>query len=147
MLMTYWNARMQKKTNSINIALKFITRFEQKDFRITSDILAGREPSCEWDKDAEIEKMMNCFEDMGKFYADGALSLDHIIELHRDTLCLLMTNVDSNRIFQSYRVRDPSFYYRHLDSLFQETDRKLYQEHIVQNTASVSESNRSRCAV
>ena len=112
-----YHGHIQKKTNSANIALKFIQRFEQPDFRVTSDVLSGLPAPDGWDADAEIQKMMNCFEDMGKFEKDGSLRKDHIIEMHRDTLVLLRDNTRSKHIFEKHRKED-GFYYVHLNRLF-----------------------------
>ena len=118
MLITAWyHGRVQKKTNSANIAMKFVERFERDDFRITSDVLAGETPPDGWDEEAEIEKIMNCFEDMGKFEKDGTLLKDHIIEMHRDALVLLRDDSRSKKIFEACRKKD-RFYYAHLDRLF-----------------------------
>lgn len=118
LIMAWYHGRIQKKTNSASIAMKFVERFEQDDFRITSDVLAGETPPDGWDEETEIEKMMNCFEDMGKFEKDGTLLKEHIIEMHRDTLVLLQENSRSKEIFDKYRKKDSGFYYTHLSRLF-----------------------------
>ena len=117
-VMGLYHGRIQKKTNSANIAMKFVERFEQDDFRITSDVLAGETPPDGWDEEAEIEKMMNCFEDMGKFEKDGTLLKDHIIQMHRDALVLLQESGRSKKIFDKYREKDSEFYYTNLNRLF-----------------------------
>lgn len=110
--------RSQQKTTSVNVSMSILKRFEDDDFRITSDFLAtGKVPSDDWDQDHELLKLMNYFEDMGLFANDGVLKIKHIIQMHRDTLRLIKENEHTKKLLETHRKKDPKFYYIFLTKL------------------------------
>jgi len=111
---------IQKKTNSVNVSMNLLKRFEDKDFRDVSDFLAtDKTPSDDWDKENELLKLMNYFEDMGLYEDEGVLKIKHIIQMHRDTLRLIKENKHTKKLLEEHRKKDPKFYYIFLTKLLE----------------------------
>jgi len=108
----------QKKATSVTVSMSLLKRFEDKDFRDVSDFLAlGKIPHDGWDRDNELLKLMNYFEDMGLYSDEGVLKIKHIIQMHRDTLRLIKENEHTQKLLKEHREKDPDFYYIFLTKL------------------------------
>ena len=104
--------RSQQKTTSVNVSMSILKRFEDDDFRNTSNFLAtGKRPSDDWNQENELLKLMNYFEDMGLYANEGVLKEKHIIQMHRDTLRLIQKNEHTKKLLKEHREKDPKFYY------------------------------------
>lgn len=107
-----------KLTASVSISLEMLKRFRDDDFRTTIDFLkTGKHPE-KWDRDRELLKLMNHFDEMGMFEKDGVLLKQHITEMHGHVLKLLSNNPYSKKLFNEWRKKDPDYYFIHLARLF-----------------------------
>ena len=118
---TAYHRRIQYNITSAKILLDRLNRLEQEDFRITSDFLDGIEPpkaNTEWNQRQEIIKFLNYFEDLDLFVDQKILKLEHIIQMHRDTIRAIKQNEYAQEIIKKYQKKDSDYYYIFLHKLF-----------------------------
>ena len=114
--------QFQKKITSVNISMEMLKRFREDDFRTTVRFLkTGKTSDDKWDKDTELLKIMNHFEEMGLFEKEGMLDMDHIKQLHGHVLNLIKNNEHSKMLFNEWRIKDPDFYFIHLAKLLEKS--------------------------
>ncbi len=108
----------QKKTTSVNISMEMLKRFREDDFRKTVRFLNTNElPNDKWDKNKELLKLLNHFEEMGLFEKDKLLSTDHIVHLHGHVLKLIKNNECAKKLIRDWKSKRPDFYFIHLSRL------------------------------
>ena len=107
-----YQIRIQRKATSANVSLDMLKLMREKDFRETVKFLkSGNVPNNQWDRDLELTKLLNHFEDMAMFEEDGVLDLEHIRQMHGRVLKLIKNNVHTKRIIKEWSDEDPNFYF------------------------------------
>lgn len=111
--------KKQAKTDAARLALEMQKRFIEPDFRITIHYLKTGKAPPEWDKNREIQKMLNYFEYMGLFEKDGVLKWDYIKNIHGHALKLLKNHKDSKKIIDEWVEKDSKkSYFVYIGRLF-----------------------------
>ena len=119
-LIAFQQHKSQRKTTSVNISMEMLKRFSDSDFRSTIQFLkSGIIPNDNWDRDRELLKLMNHFEDMGLFEKDGVLEMNHIKQLHGHVLNLIKTNEHTKRLRKEWSDKDPDYYFVFLKRLLE----------------------------
>jgi len=107
-----YQIRMQRKATSASVSLEMLKRMRDDDFRDTVKFLkSGTVPKSGWDKDLELLKFLNHFEDMAMFEEDGVLNFEHIKQMHGHILKLIKSNADTQRLIKKWSDEDPNFYF------------------------------------
>ena len=116
--------KKQAKTDAARLALEMQKRFIEPDFRTTIHYLKTGEVPPEWDKNREIQKVLNYFEYMGLFEKDGVLEWDYIKNIHGYALKLLNKHDDSKEIIEKWSKNDSEPYFVNIKRMFNklETD-------------------------
>ena len=109
--------KKQAKTDAARLALEMQKRFTEQDFRNTIHYLKTDKAPSKWDKNREIQKILNYFEYMGQFEKEGVLKWDYIKNMHGHALKILKNHEDSKKIIEEC-TKDSKSYFVYIQRMF-----------------------------